>query len=132
MLTEQSEIVADSIAHAKKVLAAYLKGLPERLKKFQPDLSYVLEQMAARLLVHPRSLGYNLSLVDRSRLYVQLGAETRGMIYDFIAPPLQQECAAFEMDFAKLFPTPPNLEQARQTIRKRMEEATERNQALPK
>ena len=132
LLTDQPEIHAGSLAHARKLYDAYMKGVPERLKKFQPELNVVLQGSAENLLVRPRALGYNLSLVDRSRLYLQLDADTRGQIYDFILPPLRQECAAFEADFAKLFPTPPNLEQAREIVRKRIQKAEEFNRTLPR
>ena len=101
-----------SISFAKKVYDVYTVDVPRRIAL--PPLAAMARDVVAGLLVRPRALGVDLSLVRRSELYRSLEDRMQRELYDIVAPALRRQCELWELDFAKAFPIPPGIEQARQ------------------
>lgn len=107
-----AETASSSLAFARKAHAVFQKDRTER-DRLRAFGGYV-RAIAARLLVHPRSAGYNLALVDRSQLYKALDAAVQRDIYDRVAPALKSQCQAEGLDFDKAFPAPRKARTTRQ------------------
>ena len=99
----------ESIQFAHEVHRAYQAGRPERMRL--PDFGSYFLTAAEMLIVSPRGVGYNLSLVDRSELYKALGPGARKAIYERDRRRLKDECEAEGLDFDKTFPPPPEPRQ---------------------
>jgi len=101
-----------SVSLAKRIYDAYTVDVPRRIAL--PPMGVLARDVVASLLVRPRVLGVDLALVKRSELYRALDDGMQRELYDIIAPALRRQCDLWELDFAKAFPAPPGMEQARQ------------------
>lgn len=109
----QTQVYQDNMAYARRVYAVYQNKAVARLKL--PPFELIYANMAAAVLVRPEAMYLDLPLDDRIQLYESLDDRTKVMIYDTIAPLLQEELADTPLDFAKSFPPPPGLEEFRQS-----------------
>jgi hypothetical protein len=100
-----------SVRYARRVYDLYCQGIPDRNRP--PAFQALAADVAANLLVVPRQLGVDLTLIDRSNLYGSLDLQTQQAIYDAIAPSLSRECATWGIDFDKAFPLPPGMDEFR-------------------
>lgn len=104
----------DSMQWAQRVFNRFHQSpSADRVKQQLPSLAPLAEAIAASLLVEPRMVGYNLTLVDRARMYASLPQQMRLAIYDMIAPYLREQCRREGIDFQRAFPPPPGLEEYR-------------------
>jgi len=111
---------AQSVRFARRVYDAYSKGTPSRMA--MPPMDTLARDVLVNLLVRPRPMGVNLSLVNRADLYKSLDIEMQQSLYDMIWPLLRPECQAWEIDFDKAFPEPPGMEQVRQVRQRQAEQ----------
>jgi len=100
-----------SVIFARRIYDAYSKGAPKRIKL--PPFGTMARNVLMYLLVNPRLMGVNLSLIRRSDIYRSLSDDMRRGLYDRIAPSLRRECEAWEIDFSKAFPAPPGMKATR-------------------
>jgi len=107
-----------NLRYAMRVYDVYQKGVAERLQL--PPFEIVSGNVLQALLVRPQLAGVYLPLLDRVRLYAALDARMRVILYDPVAPFLQAQCRAEELDFQKAFPAPPGLEEYRARQRRRL------------
>jgi hypothetical protein len=108
------------------IYRSYNEEMPDR-NKLEP-LQELLAQAAGRMLVNPRSYGYNFSLQARSTLWRNLSGlsvpvpqqgqpvrfSVASVVYDGVRPMLARQCEGWNRDFDKLFPAPPDLAAWRQ------------------
>jgi hypothetical protein len=93
-----------SLDYARRAFEAYQKGRGERMRL--PDFDNYMTTIAVRMVLSPRSVGYNLSLTDRAYLYQQLPARIQQIIREQGVKQLRSECDAEGLDFLKAFPPP--------------------------
>ena len=109
-----------SFNYANRVHKFYHRNIPARLS-LEP-LEEIAGGIIAQLLVRPWVIGYNITLLDRTRLYASLGRLWPGLqlvIYDVVAPSLQSQARAEELDFNKAFPVPDGMAEYRaKTLKK--------------
>jgi hypothetical protein len=104
----------DSMQWAQRVFRRFQESkIADRVKQQIPSLGPLAEAIAASLLVEPRMVGYNLTLVERSRMYNGLPSLMQLRIYDSIAPYLREQCRQRGIFFERAFPPPEGLEQHR-------------------
>ena len=120
LLYGETDKYRDCVKYAARVHHIYSKGPPIPLEhlELRPLMEYHTGVLS-ELLIRPRKLGYNVSLLERSRLYRMLPIEAQSSIYDIIAPWLTRQCALAspKLDFARAFPSPPGFEEYRSRIR---------------
>ncbi len=107
-----------SFNYAKGVYKFYQRDVPDRMR-LKP-LDEIAGGILAQLLVRPRAVGYNISLLDRARLYASLGRLWPGLVlvvYDNVAPYLQAQAKAEELDFVRAFPVPDGIIEYRAQMR---------------
>jgi hypothetical protein len=102
----------DSLSYARRVYDVYQKDCPER-NRF-PEFGLMVRDELLNLLVQPRIIGLNLSLMSRSGLWMGLEDEMQRQLYLIMESPLRTECRNFNIDFDKAFPAPPGMEKIRQ------------------
>jgi hypothetical protein len=99
------------IRYAQQVYDLYQKGTPPR--NLLLPMERLKRDTAADLLVMPQARGYDLSLLQRARLYSKLDHRMQLVVYDMIAPFLPEQCEWWNIDFKKAFPAPIGIEQFR-------------------
>jgi hypothetical protein len=87
------------------------KGAPKRSRL--PAFHELERGVLRGLLVRPPVFGMRIDLLDRGELYGRLPPRSQLEIYDWIGPPLRRQCADRKLEFIKVFPSPPGLEQYR-------------------
>jgi hypothetical protein len=104
----------DSMQWAQRVYNRFRQSdIAPRVKQQIPSLGSLAEGIAASLLVEPRMVGYNLNLVERSRMYNALPRPMQVHIYDAVAPYLRVQCRQRGLSFERAFPPPEGLEEYR-------------------
>ena len=101
----------DSFNYARRVYTKYMEDSPDRLK--MPPFAIMVANVAADMLVMPRSVGFNLPLESRIRLYASLDPDIQVLLYDPVRPFLARECRSYGLDFREAFPPPPGLREYR-------------------
>jgi len=109
------EAYARSVAYARRVYDIYTVDVPRRLRL--PPFPVMARDCLIGLLIRPRLVGVNMSLVKRSELYVSLDDRMQRLVYDLIAPSLKRQCEMRELDFDKAFPIPPGMKRIKETQR---------------
>ncbi len=107
-----SAIFERSLAYARRVHAVYQGAYPVKRMGLPPLDSYI-RVIAVKLLVRPRSLGHNLTLTERSRLYRAMDTNLQRDIFHTVREPLEALCETEGVDFATAFPEPENARPAR-------------------
>ena len=103
-----------SFNYANAVYKFYQRDVDERLSL--GPIENIAGERLISLLVRPRAIGYNISLVDRAGLYAAVGHLWPGLqlaVYDLVAPSLAAQARLEEIDFVKAFPAPDGLVQYR-------------------
>ncbi|MFP3936963.1 MAG: hypothetical protein ACLFVW_01385 [Phycisphaerae bacterium] len=114
LAADDSQQYRDSMQWARRVFNRFQQSeAAERVKQQVPSLGEMAENVAASLLIEPRTVGYNLTLPARARLYGSLPERMRLAIYDRIAPYLRSQCRQQGIDFQRAFPAPGGLEEYR-------------------
>ena len=126
LLYGETDAYRNCVKYAARVHHIYSTGPPIPLEHLalRPLMEYHTGVLS-ELLIRPRKLGYNVSLVDRSRLYRMLPVGAQTPIYDIIAPWLRRLCdlASPKLDLARAFPEPPGIEAYRSRIRREQKSA---------
>ncbi len=105
----------ESMQWAQRVFNRFHQSrVADRVKQQLPSLAPLVEGIASNLLIEPRMVGYNLTLVERSSLYQSLPNRTRLAIYDMVEHYLRPVCEQEDIDFDRAFPRPEGLEEYRQ------------------
>ncbi len=97
--------------YGQRVYNIYQNETTER-NRLQP-LEYFHADVVSGLLVLPRVREFNMSLIDRARLWRLIPEDLRLIIYDTVAPMLVRQCRAENAPFEELFPAPPGLDEFR-------------------
>jgi len=109
----------ERLNYAKRVYTFYQSGAAKRLK-LDPWEQHVASILAP-MLVSPWTVGIDLDIPARHRIYTSLNRKTRVMLYGFVAPLLRRECerARPPLDFETAFPAPPGMEKLVERERER-------------
>ena len=108
---------ADSISYAKRVHTLYQKNVAAR--NLLAPFNAVLAQKLAAMLARPQTVGMFFTLDARSVIYQELPLQIQRMLYDFIKRRLLRECRQGNLDFAKMFPVPPGMDEFRLEMQRR-------------
>ncbi len=100
-----------SMTYARRVYDVYQPEAPKRNKL--PPFQILARNVLLNMLIRPRVVGINMSLLKRADLYAQLDDRIQRLIYDPISPPLRRQCKLRGIDFEKAFPPPPGLKEYR-------------------
>ena len=92
------------MGYAQRIYELYRQNVPER--NWQEDLPLIEAAVMRALLINPWAAGYNIPLVDRSRLWGLLEPRVQTEVYRYVAPALRRQCRAAGIDFARAFPAP--------------------------
>ncbi len=114
------EDAGKSLRYAMMVYTMY-KGdvTADRMK--QAEFLSMLAVVVREVLIRPECLGFDIPLVDRSRVYRSLNENIRVAVYDDISIYLRPLCDEKNYDFDKAFPMPEGLKKYREELRKRIE-----------
>jgi hypothetical protein len=109
----------DNARYAQRLYQAYQKASQfQRIKMV--DFQTLAGVIAWQMVVEPRAVGLNLSLITRVNLYARLERQTRLFAFDRLSGSreLRRLCQAENLDFDQAFPAPEGIEEYRKQQRR--------------
>ena len=100
---------ARSHAFAQQAYKVFIEGFGKAPRLGSVVRSFAQEEafFLRNLLLDPRSVGMQMSLMGKSGLYRRLPLATRQLLYPAVRKRLRDECRREGLDFDKAFPAPP-------------------------
>lgn len=73
-----------------------------------PDFQYMFADAVLTFMMQPTA--HDVHTLQKARLFQVLPISMQRMVYDFVLPKVTDECRAYDLELASLFPEPPGME----------------------